>query len=290
MKYLFITTIFLFLLQPTPTKAQQHIDQTSTWVYYRSVWQGPVTRTYYRTITIDGDSTIQGQTYFKRSIQGVDVVLASANPVATPVPKQFLDLVRDDANYFYTNINGQDSLVMDFTKSLGDSISIDGNCLDSISQIDSLYLGSTPLRRWTFQNYGIQRYIEGVGSITGYNLGNHCSMIGSLYGLVCYEKQGEQLILNPTINCQVYNSITNKRIESSEINIYPNPTFGQVQIDGLSSVEKTIEVLNANGKLVFVKESNEVNPSLNMANYPRGTYFLRIISEKGTLTKKLLKM
>jgi hypothetical protein len=287
MKNIFITTVILFLFQSI--QAQYHLDQTSTWVYYKTQWQGSITRTYYRTITIDGDSTIQGQTYFKRFIQGVDLV-SGANPTTTPVPKQFLDLVRDDVNYFYTNINGQDTVIMDFTRSIGDSLSVDGICSDSIGQVDTLFLGSTPLRKWTFQNYNILSYIEGVGTVSDLDLGNQCSFIGSRYGLVCYEKQGEQLILDSTINCQVYNSIINKALESTDINIYPNPTFGQVQVEGLSDLEKTIEVLSANGQLLFSKQSNEKSISLNTTDYPRGTYFLRITSEKGTIANKFIKM
>lgn len=59
MKTIFITAFFLLLIQSV--EAQHHLDQTSTWVYYKNVWQGPQTTEYYRTITIDGDSLIQGQ-------------------------------------------------------------------------------------------------------------------------------------------------------------------------------------------------------------------------------------
>jgi hypothetical protein len=290
MKSILVITVFLFLLPSI--QAQQHLDQTSMWAYYKTEWQGPMTTTNYRTITIDGDSTIQGQTYFKRYIQGVDQVLMGGPiPTSTIVPKQFFDLVRDDANYFYTNINGQDTAILDFTKYIGDSLFLGGMCADSISQIDTLFLGNTALRKWNFYSYGIIPYIEGVGSITYLGLGNDCLLTGnSAYGLVCYEKQGEQLILSPNINCQVYNSILNRELENTNIKIYPNPTFGQVQIEGLSSLEKTIELLNTNGQLIFIRQSNQENLSLNMAAYPKGAYFLRITSEKGTLTKKLIKM
>jgi hypothetical protein len=289
MKNILISAVFLFLLQAT--QAQHHLDQTSTWVYYKSVWQGPITTTNYRTITIDGDTTIQGQTYFKRYIQGVDQVLMSATPTNTIVPRQFFDLVRDDVNSFYTNMNGQDTVILDFTKSVGDSIFIGSICADSLSQIDTLFLGSAPLRKWNFYSYNIFPYIEGIGSVANLELGTHCVYTGSpAYGLVCYEKQGEQLILDPNVNCQVYSSIMNTAIDNMEVKVYPNPTSGEVEIEGLSSLEKTIEILNMNGQLLFTKSFNQENLSLNMANYPKGAYFIRITSEKGTLRKKLIKM
>jgi hypothetical protein len=289
MRKILITAVCLFLLQSM--QAQHHLDQTSTWSYYRTVWQGPVTTESYRTITIDGDSLIQGQTYFKRSIQGVDITITFSTPTITIVPKQFLDLVRDDANHFYTNINGQDSMTMDFTRSVGDSLFIGGLCADSLSSVDTLFLGNTPLRRWNFYSYNILPYIEGVGAISSFALENHCGYTGTpSYGLVCYEKQGEQLILNPNINCQVYNSITDRAIEKTDIKVYPNPTSGQVQIEGLSALEKTIDVLNTNGQLVFTRQSSQERFNLNMANYPKGAYFVRITSEEGTITKKLIKM
>lgn len=290
MKSISIIILSLFLL--SSIQAQYHLDQSSMWAYYKTEWQGPMTTTNYRTITIDGDTTIQGQTYFKRYIQGVDQVLMGAPPAtSTIVPKQFFDLVRDDANYFYTNINGQDTAILDFTRSVGDSVFLGGLCADSLSQVDTLYLGSTALRKWSFYSYSIIPYIEGVGPITYLGLENHCTITGNAsYGLVCYEKQGEQLILDPNINCQVYNSTMNVKEGEQALKIYPNPTSGKLQIEYSNSLEKRIEVLNANGQLIFAKESNQELSTLDMTDYPKGAYFLRVTSKKDTETKKILKM
>lgn len=290
MKTVLIIALSLFLLQSI--EAQHHLDQTSMWSYYRTEWQGPMTTTNYRTITIDGDSTIQGQTYFKRYIQGIDqVLMGGPTPTTTIVPKQFFDLIRDDANYFYTIRNGQDTAILDFTRTIGDSLFLGGLCADSLSQVDTLLLGSTPLRKWSFYSYSILPYIEGVGTTSNLVLGNHCIITGSPpYDLVCYEKQGEQLILNPNINCQVYNSVMNAGLENTEVKIYPNPTSGQLQIEYALSFEKSIEVLNMNGQLIFAKESNQEISTLDMTSYPKGAYFLRITSEKGVITKKVIKM
>lgn len=289
MKSISIIILSLFLLPSV--QAQYHLDQTSMWSYYKTGWQGPTTTTNYRTITIDGDSTIQGQTYFKRYIQGVDqVLMGGPTPTTTIVPKQFFDLVRDDANYFYTNNNGQDTAIMDFTRAVGDSVYLGGICADSLSQIDSLFLGNTALRKWNFYSYNILPYIEGVGTINNLVLGNHCVITGNSYGLVCYEKQGEQLILNPNINCQVYNSISQMNEKGLYLKVYPNPTSGLLQIEYAFSLEKRIEILNTNGQLIFAKETNQEVSTLDMTNYPKGAYFLRVTSEKGTETKKILKM
>ncbi|BDS12471.1 T9SS type A sorting domain-containing protein [Aureispira anguillae] len=283
-------TILVFMLQFT--YAQHHLDSTSTWVYYKAPQSaGPVSKTCYRTITIDGDSLIQGKTYFKRYIQGEDYTSnGPSGPILTVVSKQFFDLVRDDAGHFYTYFNGQDTMVMDFTKELGDTIR-GSYCIDTINQIDSLYLGSQVVKKWSTGSYDIIPYIEGVGLVIYLTFLERCVLIGnSRYELVCYEKGGDQLILNPTINCQVYNSIATAEKTNLAITVYPNPTSGVLQIQNTSYSVGKIQLFNLNGQLVLEKELEQADQKLDLGLFPVGTYYLKINTDQGSYVKKVLKL
>lgn len=288
MKQLFLIAIFFLIVQSS--HAQQYLDQTSMWVYHRSMSVGPQPFNEYITITIDGDTTIQGKTYFKRYKQGVHYQGGSLPIVVTPIAKSLLDLIRDDGQYFYAYINGQDSLVMDFTKMVGDSISGVGGCVDTIQSVDTLYLGSQPLREWKTTHYNVIPYIEGVGSVTFINPWHYCSLVGNNLGLVCYEKQGQQLILNSSVNCQVYTSLHDAQETALDITVAPNPTAGNFSIWNTNYTEGQIQLYNLQGQLLLEKELVEGENSMDISFLAGGTYWVKVLTNKGELVKKILKM
>jgi hypothetical protein len=85
-------------------------------------------------------------------------------------------------------------------------------------------------------------------------------------------------------------------IEESEltkvVNIYPNPTNGEVNVTFQSNnqIIGDINLLNIQGQLIskilHVKKQEDV--SFSMAQYPPGIYFVQIQLENGVITKKLI--
>lgn len=65
--------------------------------------------------------------------------------------------------------------------------------------------------------------------------------------------------------------------------IHPNPTSGDLTIDGDNILE--IEIRNIFGALIYRSSS----PSADISNQPDGVYLVSIISEKGIVTRKILK-
>lgn len=289
MKQLFLITIFFLIVQSS--HAQQYLDQTSMWVYYNSMHMGPQPFSEYITITIDGDTTIQGKTYFKRYMQGVHYQGGTFPTIVTPIAKSLLDLLRDDGQYFYAYINGQDSMVMDFTKVVGDSVRADfgGQCVDVIQKIDTLYLGNQPLRKWETYHVVVP-YIEGVGSIFYIGSWHHCLLIGNFRNLVCYEKQGQQLILNSSVNCEVYTSLHDAQETALDMTVAPNPTTGNLSIWNANYTEGQIQLYNLQGQLLLEKELVEGENSMDISFLAGGTYWVKVLTNKGELVKKILKM
>jgi len=89
---------------------------------------------------------------------------------------------------------------------------------------------------------------------------------------------------NPSLGTQDFLSETN-------IALYPNPANTKVTINLKESIEADLRVFDMLGKLVFyeadVSISNE--HTLDISELNNGIYFIRINSEKGAVTKKLIK-
>ncbi len=76
------------------------------------------------------------------------------------------------------------------------------------------------------------------------------------------------------------------------LHLYPNPATDVLHIQ--ANVEdfalyKSVRIITASGKIVFIKDINldgQIGISLNVANLPRGLYFVLIQDEQGRLIKR----
>lgn len=71
--------------------------------------------------------------------------------------------------------------------------------------------------------------------------------------------------------------------EEINLNVYPNPTTGIVTVDGEGI--KNVEVMDMSGRMVM----NTNNRTVDMTNLSNGIYMMRISTEKGTFTQKIVK-
>jgi hypothetical protein len=87
------------------------------------------------------------------------------------------------------------------------------------------------------------------------------------------------------------NALSTEEFSLNSLNISPNPSNGIFNITTTKSLNFNYTVSDVTGKLI-IKENN-VNTTnnmyqINLANYSNGIYFLNIISDKSTITKKLM--
>lgn len=75
-----------------------------------------------------------------------------------------------------------------------------------------------------------------------------------------------------------------------EINIFPNPTSGEIWITGVDGFT-LIEVYSSDGRLLQKQDAGkeDESSSLSLAGYPAGIYHIRIIRENTILVKKIIK-
>ncbi len=77
---------------------------------------------------------------------------------------------------------------------------------------------------------------------------------------------------------------------SGTVNIYPNPATSEITIALPKSMNAEIRIFDISGKLLVFEAQTLVNSkhNVNVSSLTTGVYFVRINSEEGTVTKKLL--
>jgi len=81
-----------------------------------------------------------------------------------------------------------------------------------------------------------------------------------------------------------------KNIQNDSFNLYPNPTTGKLRIDNGQLKIISVEVYNVLGRKLFEdKENLTVLLSYDLTVFSAGIYFVKITTETGTVTKKVIK-
>jgi len=70
--------------------------------------------------------------------------------------------------------------------------------------------------------------------------------------------------------------------------IYPNPANTFVQIESLNSKVKSCEIFDVTGKLVQQIDLRSLNFRISITDYPEGLYFIKIKTDRESLTKKII--
>ncbi len=76
--------------------------------------------------------------------------------------------------------------------------------------------------------------------------------------------------------------------EVAQIDMYPNPSNHLINFTNISK-KSNVSIIDVNGKLILKTTINATSNSINISQLNNGIYFVRIETEKGILTKKLVK-
>ena len=72
-----------------------------------------------------------------------------------------------------------------------------------------------------------------------------------------------------------------------DLDLYPNPTSGILNFNGTTLLE-AIQVIDNHGKIVFENNINSFKGSLDLSHLSRGIYFIKGITNSGTIHKKII--
>jgi len=85
-------------------------------------------------------------------------------------------------------------------------------------------------------------------------------------------------------------SSTDDALSSLGIEIYPNPTEGflTVKTNGFTSAT-TVRILDTKGQTVMSLNMEESVQNISLSDQPQGVYLIQLVSNEGTVTKKIVK-
>ena len=76
-------------------------------------------------------------------------------------------------------------------------------------------------------------------------------------------------------------------LSDAKVNLYPNPMSESFQISGIVGTS-TLSVLDLNGKTIFSKQVVE-NENISVGTLPKGVYIAKLITNNGTIERKIVK-
>jgi len=77
-------------------------------------------------------------------------------------------------------------------------------------------------------------------------------------------------------------------IKANNIKIYPNPTNYELKITNYEGKINNVEICDIAGRIVLIPHSSFLN-SINVAHLPKGVYLVKIHTDKGIVTQKVVK-
>ena len=75
--------------------------------------------------------------------------------------------------------------------------------------------------------------------------------------------------------------------ENVELTVYPNPSNGEITLEGLNLTEFTVNVIDLQGKIVY---SEKNNTKLNLSNLVNGFYILKVLNDNETYAVKQISL
>lgn len=91
-------------------------------------------------------------------------------------------------------------------------------------------------------------------------------------------------------NFSVSQTLSNNDFLASNLSVYPNPASSVVKISNtLNAIVNTVEIADLNGRVVRTQNVNATEAEISINDLSAGVYMLKVITDQGTATKKIVK-
>jgi hypothetical protein len=77
--------------------------------------------------------------------------------------------------------------------------------------------------------------------------------------------------------------------QSGAIKVYPNPTDGRVSVSSAQSIIRSVSIYSNTGQVLNTYQFGAKEVSVNMKQLAAGTYFMKVTTDLGTTTEKVIK-
>jgi hypothetical protein len=131
-----------------------------------------------------------------------------------------------------------------------------------------------------------------AGSFTAANANSHPFVLQNL-------ETGAEYEVYVVANCGAQHSGESNHVTFTAVGIedylfsstalFPNPTTGEFRIQNSKFSIQSVEVFDVFGKLMNSVEVNDNTVTIDATSYASGVYFVRILTEKGMVTKRIVK-
>jgi hypothetical protein len=106
--------------------------------------------------------------------------------------------------------------------------------------------------------------------------------------LLQYNSEIRDFYRNNPPRCASLKSIGVEEEKSHNVKIYPNPAKDYIIVDGGSQGEMKLEIISANGKIVFSKENINSTAKVDISQLDRGAYIVKISKQNEVINKSLI--
>jgi hypothetical protein len=77
---------------------------------------------------------------------------------------------------------------------------------------------------------------------------------------------------------------------NNQLTIFPNPTNGTIRLSCSEDfLGELVSISNSVGQVIETKDITASTFEMDLSNYPKGVYFIRIYSDSGVILKKIIK-
>ncbi|MBQ2396317.1 MAG: T9SS type A sorting domain-containing protein [Bacteroidales bacterium] len=199
--------------------------------------------------------------------------------------------------------NQQEFLLYDFSLTEGDSILAESNgeydLYFNVTDVDTIDYNGVERRKITLQfyNYAWVTWIEGIGNIEGLLMDwrSYTMAMDPMPNvrLRCYEHNEEYLYSDFSFDESIYDCYTplyagleNNEFEN-EVSVYPNPAKERLYINTSLPI-KELTICNLLGQEIQKYNITEKTSSIDISGLKEGVYFVKLSTEKGVLSKKIV--
>jgi hypothetical protein len=242
---------------------------------------------------LNGDTTINGQTYHKLSTPFVSF-FTQGSCTQEHFPGYKGAIRQDIPNrkvYYVHPSSSSEALLYDFNLAIGDTIhgylASNAGMLDTVISMDSVLVGNDFRKRWLINDWYEIYYIEGIGSTYGL-LENSPGYVTDAPGYYfdCFKQDQQTLYPDTNTNCQLITSAHDISILEEPLKIFPNPSKGSFSIEFKQPKDiKGISLLSLVGNVILSAEIHD-QTSICLNNIPCGIYILAILDKNNRTTNK----